>query len=93
MKKITYCDLTQKEVINCHTGQRLGYVADMEIDAECGRVIAIKVIGTCKNGSIFGKEICNAVLWENIQKIGHDLIIVDCEQPCIETEKPKRYLF
>ena len=94
MKKTTYYDLREKEVINCRTGMRLGFIEDLEIDAECGRILAIKVMGSCKGGFLFGKEMCCVVAWENIQKIGKDLIIVDCEQPCIDSEKPKRnFLF
>lgn len=91
MKKASYSDLREKEVINCRTGQRLGFINDLEIDLECGRIISIQIVEYNRKCSLLGKEVCRAVCWENIQKIGDDLIIVDCEQPCEKTDKPKKF--
>lgn len=71
------CDLKQKEVINVKDGCRLGYVSDVEIDLNCGCIQAIIVDGPCKIFGIFGKETEYIICWDDIKKIGDDIIIID----------------
>ena len=49
-------DFRQKEVINVSDGRRLGFVSDVEIDLEQGRVEAIILPGVGKLLGIFGKD-------------------------------------
>ncbi|MDL2273590.1 YlmC/YmxH family sporulation protein [Oscillospiraceae bacterium OttesenSCG-928-G22] len=70
-------DLRCKEVINIRDGCRLGFVGDVEVDVSCGRVVAIVVPGPCRF-LFFGREDDYVILWEDIRKIGEDIILVDC---------------
>ena len=69
-------DLRDKEVINIIDGRRLGYVDDIEVDICNGRLVSIIVPGCGDKwfGLSKGRDI--VILWENIEKIGDDTILV-----------------
>ncbi len=73
----TFGELKEKEVIHVGDGERLGFVSDLELDAVTGRVLAIRVPGRYRAFGLFGKEPEKSIPWENIKKIGDDLIIVE----------------
>lgn len=70
-------ELRAKEVINVTDGARLGYVADVEIDLESGRLISLIVPGGYRLMGLFGKDDDFVIKWEDIKKIGDDVIIID----------------
>lgn len=73
MLPVSFTELCRKEVINTANGCRLGYVCDVEIDTMCGRVNSLTVNSSRK---IFGKPKCCTVRWEQIERIGADMILV-----------------
>lgn len=70
-------ELKTKEVINVSDGARLGLVSDVEIDLESGRLTALVVPGAYRLMGFLGKEEDIIIKWENIKKIGDDIIIID----------------
>jgi len=72
-------DMGYKEVINLHDGARLGYVNDVEIDMESGRVQALVIPGRLKLFGLLGREEDCIVPWSGIEKIGEDIILVRVE--------------
>ena len=74
---IKISELKQREVINVNDGKRLGIVYDVEIDMEKGTVDALVIPGTGKLMGIFTRESDVVVSWENIKKIGIDVILID----------------
>lgn len=72
----TISDLQKKEVINVISGARLGFVYDVDIDLENGKIAALRVPATGKLFSIFGKNEDYVIPWDNIKKIGNDIILV-----------------
>ncbi len=71
-------DFRQKEVIDIDSGKRLGYICDMELDDESGRVISV----TVPSGKLFSSVMKNSdkiISWERIIKIGEDMILVKLE--------------
>lgn len=70
-------ELKQREVININDGRRLGIVYDVEIDMEKGNIDAIVIPGTGRILGLFSKESDIVISWENIKKIGTDVILVD----------------
>ena len=70
-------DLKTKEVINVSDGARLGFVADVEIDLTNGRLVAIIVPGPYKMLGFLGRSEDIIIKWENIKKIGDDIIVID----------------
>lgn len=73
-------DLRQKEVINIIDGKRLGYVYDIEMDLRNGRVDSIIIPGDSKLLGLFGKSNDYVIPWENIKKIGMDIILVEMNE-------------
>ena len=72
-------DLRRKEVINVTDGKRMGFVSDVEIDLEEGRIDAIILPGPAKMFGIIGKDNEVTIPWESIKKIGEDIILVDMD--------------
>jgi len=73
----TINDLKSKEVIDIHTGNRLGFVNDVEIDIASGQLTALVVPGAYRFMGLFGRENDNVVKWEQIKKIGEDIILIE----------------
>jgi YlmC/YmxH family sporulation protein len=68
-------DLRDKEVINICDGRKLGCVDDVEVDVSSGRLVSIIV--PC-DGRLFGfgRSKSLVILWDSIEKIGDDTILV-----------------
>ncbi|MBX5467616.1 MAG: YlmC/YmxH family sporulation protein [Firmicutes bacterium] len=72
-------ELRAKEVINVVDGRRLGLIGDLEIDLEAGRVKAFVILGGSRWFGLFGRERDIVIAWDQIQKIGQDVILVHLE--------------
>lgn len=72
-------DFRQKEVINISDGKRLGFVSDVEIDLESGKIDAIILPGVGRLFGLLGKENEFVIPWDRIRKIGEDIILVDLD--------------
>jgi YlmC/YmxH family sporulation protein len=83
-------DLRCKEVINIHTGFRLGFVCDVIINVTSGNVLAILVPGPRRFFGLFGREDDFLIPWECIRRIGDDIILVDIEGD-YRREKANKY--
>lgn len=70
-------EVKMKEVINISNGERLGYVYDFELDLEKGTITAMVVPGNSKGLSFFSKSYDILIDWEDIVRIGSDIILVD----------------
>ena len=71
-------ELRRKDVINTRDGQCLGKVIDLEFCAHDGRITALVVPGEFSLGSLLRGERCGvSIPWENICRIGDDVILVD----------------
>lgn len=86
-----YSDFRCKEVINVSDGCRLGYVSDLDLDTECGKVPAIVIPGPCRFFGLFGREDDFVVPWACIRKIGSDIILVDVVPANIRRPKQKNW--
>ncbi len=70
-------DIKNKEIINIFDGKSLGYVSDIEINLEKGRVEAIIVPAQAGFFNFFSKESEYIIKWKDIKKIGEDVILVE----------------
>ena len=78
---MTLSDIEEKDVINVVTGERIGFVASLRIDTNSGQIIAITVQPSMKFVSFFSKDEASVVVpWNQILKIGEDVIIVNVAQ-------------
>lgn len=73
----------QKEVINLRDGFRLGFVSDLEICVDDGRITAVIVPGPCKFLGLFGRDKEYYIRWCDIKCIGEDIILIDVDIACI----------
>jgi len=73
-------DFRQKEVINVSDGRRLGFVSDIEIDLESGKIDAVILPGVGKLFGFLGKDNEFVIPWEKIVRIGEDIILVDLDE-------------
>ena len=83
-------DLRCKEVINIHSGHRLGFVHDVIIDVVKGRLVAILVPGPCRFFGVLGREDDFLIPWDCIKKIGDDIILVHVED-AFKREKRRKF--
>ena len=82
-------DLRCKEVINLYDGCRMGYVGDVEVDTLCGRVVSIVVPGRCHFFGLLGRDEDYVIAWEQIEKIGDNIILVRYEHNIKRKERKK----
>lgn len=75
MKSYSFMELSDKDVINLCTGEKLGRICDIEINVKDCAVISIILPG---QGSVlgFGKATEIIIPWCKIECIGEDTILV-----------------
>lgn len=73
-------DFRNKEVINISDGRRLGFVCDVEVNLDDGRLEAIIIPGPGRLFGFIGKDNEFVIPWEKIKKIGEDIILVDMDE-------------
>ncbi len=82
-----------KEVVNCKDGRIIGYPCDIKFDIECGKIVSITVRDTSLL-SVISKQKGIEILWDKIERIGDDVIIVNIDwHPGIKNKKDKRAFF
>ncbi|NLA60285.1 MAG: YlmC/YmxH family sporulation protein, partial [Firmicutes bacterium] len=73
-------DLATRDVVNTVDGRRLGNIVDVELDLTNGKIVAVIVPGQPKMLGVFGRSDDYVVPWENIRKIGEDVILVEISE-------------
>ncbi len=69
-------DLQNKEIVNVIDGKNIGNIIDVKINEESGEIVSF-VIEPSKNFfSLFNKNGDTEIKWNNITKIGEDVILV-----------------
>ena len=91
--QVRFLELRGKEVINVTDGARLGFVSDLELELESGRVLCLIVPCPGRFFGLFGCSGDYVIPWPCIRRIGEDLILVDaCLDEC-RRHSEKRLLF
>ena len=88
-----YSDLRYKEVIDVHSGYRLGYVCDAEFDDSEGRLISLITPGRAKLFGLLGREDDYVLPWSCIARIGSDIILVDAKEEFRRRKRKKQSFF
>lgn len=78
MHKLT--DLRDKDVINVADARRLGYVTDVDVDPETGRILALICPGAGRWLGLFGGGPEQVIPWDRVLRIGPDVVLVDLGQ-------------
>ncbi|MGN0632762.1 MAG: YlmC/YmxH family sporulation protein [Oscillospiraceae bacterium] len=82
----TLTALRSKEVIDMRTGQRIGYVDDIEIDTESEKVVALIIFGRQRAFGIMGRDEDIVIKCSDIALIGEDTILVKIEKESVCTK-------
>ena len=88
-----FSDLRYKEVIDVHTGYRLGYICDAEFDEAQGRFISIVTPGRAKFFGLFGREDDVVLSWDSIVRVGSDIILVEPKGEPRRRKRIRRQIF
>lgn len=85
-----FSELRYKEVIDVHTGFRLGYVCDAEFDDQEGRLISLVTPGRAKLFGLLGREDDYVLPWASIVRIGGDIILIDAKEELPRRKRPRK---
>lgn len=88
-----FSDLRYKEVIDIHTGLRLGYVCDLEFDDSEGRLVSLVTPGRSKFFGLLGREDDYVLPWGCIVRIGGDIILVEAKGEFMRRKRQRRPFF
>mgnify|MGYP003302385924 CR=1 FL=1 len=89
---IQFTDLQCKEVICIGSGQRLGFITDVQIDIPEGSLCAIVVPGPCRILGIAGRSEDYLIPWSAVRKIGPDIVLVDIRHDECRVPRRKGFL-
>ena len=85
-----FSELRYKEVIDVHTGFRLGYVCDAELDDRDGRLLSLITPGKAKLFGLMGREDDYILPWSCIIRIGSDIILVETKEELLRRKRRRR---
>ena len=85
--------LRYKEVIDVHSGFRLGYVSDGEFEDGTGQIEALVTPGKAKFFGLLGREDDYVIPWSSIVRIGSDIILVDHKEAFQRRKRQKSSFF
>ena len=74
---IRVSDIMEKEIINVKNGKRMGFITDIDMDINEGKVISFSISGDSGRAFFFFWYEEEAISWNDILKIGCDTIIVN----------------
>ncbi len=74
--KCSLSELKNKEVIDVKTGEKLGFVDDIEISTESSTVESLIIYGRPRMMGVLGREDDIIIRCRDIQLIGDDTILV-----------------
>ena len=69
-------ELQNKTLINMIDGRNIGNIVDIKMDEESGNIISLIIEPNKKGFSFSSKNNAAEIKWENIKKIGEDVILV-----------------
>ncbi len=69
-------DLQNKDIVNVSDGRNIGNIIDVKIDERNGAIIALVVEPSKKMMSFINRGQDQEVAWQNIERIGEDVILV-----------------
>ena len=74
---IRISDIMDKEVINVKNGKRMGFITDIEMDTNEGKILSFTIEGDSGMNFFSRGYEGQVVFWNDIIKIGCDTIIVN----------------
>ncbi|MBR4621928.1 MAG: YlmC/YmxH family sporulation protein [Ruminococcus sp.] len=83
----SFSQLRNKEVVNVKTGEKIGYIDDIEIDTGTGKVSAFIIFGRARAFGLIGRDEDIVIRFSDIELVGEDTVLVDTKEGavCIKT--------
>ncbi len=75
MKRVSFLELQEREMINLCTGEKLGFVCDLDMDVDIGQILSVTVLSQ-KEVPFFKKREEYIIPWRRIECIGEDTLLV-----------------
>lgn len=85
-------DLRTKEVIDITSGERLGFIDDVELDLESSETVALIIYGRPRFFGIFGREEDIVIPCTDIRVIGSEVILIKRSANTMLSHSPKKEL-
>ncbi|MBK1813795.1 YlmC/YmxH family sporulation protein [Clostridium sp. YIM B02505] len=74
-------NLRVMEVVDINLGAKLGYIRDLKIDCDESKIVAILI--PVQKSNWFGKMDMLEIPWEDVVKIGVDVILVNSKEKTV----------
>lgn len=87
-----FSELRYKEVIDIHTGLRLGYVCDAELDDAQGQLTSLICPGKARFFGLLGRDDDYVLPWDCIVRIGSDIILIEAKGEFSRRKRRRRGL-
>lgn len=84
---MTLYELCQHDVISVSTGANLGKVDDLSFDDKTASVLGIVMYGRLKLFGLLGREEDTVIPWQDIRKIGSDVILVETKEKTVSRKR------
>lgn len=81
-------ELRNRQVVCTKNGCVLGFVSDIELDSQSGKLTALVIYGRPRVMGLLGHESDIVIPWEEIEVIGQETILVSTD-PAPYMQKPK----
>ena len=82
-------EIRRKEVIDLKTGERLGYIDDIEVDIASGKAERFIIYGGDRLFGILGKEDDIIIKCSDIRVVGREVILVERTDVTVSTMSTK----
>jgi len=87
-------DFRNKQVVCVKNGAVLGFVSDVEINADDGKIEAVVIFGRPRLFGLLGREEDIVISWKEIEVIGNETILVSTDPtPFIKYSKRGKLSF
>lgn len=74
---IRVSDIMEKEIINVKNGKKMGFITDIDMDINEGKIMSFTITGDTGRGFFSRGNEGQVIFWNDILKIGCDTIIVN----------------
>ena len=79
----SFSSLRNKEVVNVRTGEKIGFIDDLELDSVSGRIVSLIIYGRSRAFGLMGRDEDIVVRCSDIDLIGEDTVLVRFEKDAI----------